>query len=84
MRPRAYTKLREPNLVWKLPKLLPSFPTWPAVTKNLANGADLMIPGIVVDQERGIKAYQDGQLKKVRLTRPKSLPCVSMMNFSLF
>lgn len=51
--------------LWKFPKLLPSFPTWPAVTKNLSNGADLMIPGIVVDQERGIKAYQDGQLKKV-------------------
>lgn len=50
--------------LWKFPDLLPSFPTWPLVLPKIANGADLMIPGIVVDYERGDKAYLDGKLKR--------------------
>ena len=42
---------------------------WPPVAKKLANGADLMLPGVVVDKEHGLKAYNlDGRrLQKVRL-----------------
>ncbi|TRY72572.1 hypothetical protein TCAL_00197 [Tigriopus californicus] len=50
--------------LWKYPDLLPSFPTWPLVLPKIANGADLMIPGIVVDYERGDKAYLNGKLKR--------------------
>lgn len=42
---------------------------WPPVAKKLANGADLMLPGVVVDKELGLKAYNlDGRrLQKVCL-----------------
>lgn len=42
---------------------------WPPVAKKLANGADLMLPGVVVDKEQGLKAYNlDGRrLQKVCL-----------------
>ena len=33
------------------------FIRWPPVAKKLANGADLMLPGVVVDKEQGLKAY---------------------------
>merc|ERR1719188_1014520 len=46
--------------LWRHPDLLPSFPTWPPVAKKLANGADLMLPGVVVDRELGLKAYNLG------------------------
>ena len=34
-----------------------AFDRWPPVAKKLANGADLMLPGVVVDREQGLKAY---------------------------
>ena len=42
---------------------------WPPVAKKIANGADLMLPGVVVDKEQGLKAYNlDGKrLQKVRI-----------------
>ncbi len=50
--------------LWQLPELMPSMKThWP-VAKKLANGADLMLPGIVVDESLGIRAYNDGKIKK--------------------
>ncbi len=53
--------------LWRYPALLPAFPTWPPVVKKIANGADLMLPGVVVDQELGMKAYYgpEGKLEKV-------------------
>ena len=60
--------------LWRHADLLPSFPTWPPVAKKLANGADLMLPGVVVDRELGLKAYnlggarlQKGDLLQVNL-----------------
>ena len=60
--------------LWRHPDLLPSFPTWPPVAKKLANGADLMLPGVVVDRDLGLKAYnlggarlQKGDLLQVNL-----------------
>jgi translation initiation factor 2D len=50
--------------LWRHPDLLPAFPTWPPVVKKIANGADLMLPGVVVDRELGIKAYNGGKLQK--------------------
>jgi len=42
-------------------QLLPVFTTHPPVLAKLVNGADLMLPGIVVDESKGIKAYCDGK-----------------------
>ena len=55
--PTVYTQ-------WQHPNILPSFPTWEPVFKKIANGADLMLPGVVVDSNLGMKAY--GNLTKVR------------------
>ena len=53
--------------LWRHPDLLLSFPTWPLVMPKLANGADLMLPGIVVNYDLGVKAYHDNKIKKVSL-----------------
>lgn len=37
--------------VWKAPSACPSLLTWEAVLRKLANGADLMVPGLVVREE---------------------------------
>ncbi|XP_054714541.1 eukaryotic translation initiation factor 2D-like [Uloborus diversus] len=37
--------------LWKYPTLLPTIATVPAVLEKICNGADLMAPGIVVDDE---------------------------------
>jgi len=50
--------------LWKYPELLPFLTTWPPVMSRIANGADLMLPGVIVDEEKGIKAYCDGRLNK--------------------
>lgn len=50
--------------LWQYPDLLKCFPTHPPVVKKLANGADLMLPGMVVDHSLGDKTY--GKLKKVK------------------
>ena len=31
---------------------------------RIANGADLMLPGVIINEENGIKAYCDGKLSK--------------------
>lgn len=51
--------------LWKFPDLLLSFPTLPPVMPKIKNGADLMLPGIVVDRSRGNRAFHNGTLKKV-------------------
>jgi len=50
--------------LWKYPKLVPSVTTWPPVMEKIANGAHLMLPGIIINDEKGMKAYCDGKLKK--------------------
>ena len=35
-----------------------------AVMPRLANGADLMLPGVIINDEKGIRAYCDGKLAK--------------------
>lgn len=35
-----------------------------AVMPRIANGADLMLPGVIINDEKGIKAYCDGKLAK--------------------
>ena len=44
--------------------MIPFLTTWPPVMSRIANGADLMLPGVIVDEEKGIKAYCDGKLAK--------------------
>jgi len=50
--------------LWKYPEMIPYLTTWPPVMSRIANGADLMLPGVIVDEEKGIKAYCDGKLAK--------------------
>jgi len=50
--------------LWKYPELIPYLTTWPPVMSRIANGADLMLPGVIIDEEKGIKAYCDGRLAK--------------------
>merc|ERR1719348_825988 len=50
--------------LWRHPSLLPTLTTWPPVLERLTRGADLMLPGVIVDEERGLKAYCEGKLEK--------------------
>ncbi|XP_065576712.1 eukaryotic translation initiation factor 2D-like isoform X2 [Artemia franciscana] len=48
--------------LWQAPNILPSFATFEDVLPRIANGADLMLPGVVVDHTLGVRAY--GKLPK--------------------
>ncbi|XP_014678119.1 PREDICTED: eukaryotic translation initiation factor 2D-like [Priapulus caudatus] len=37
--------------LWKHPDLLPALTTWPSVFKNLSQGADLMLPGVILKND---------------------------------
>ena len=50
--------------LWLFPCLLPVFTTWTPVMARIANGADLLLPGVIVDEEKGMKAYGEGLLEK--------------------
>ena len=50
--------------LWKNPDLLPCFTTWTPVMARIANGADLLLPGVIIDEEKGMKAYGEGTLEK--------------------
>ncbi|XP_059351890.1 eukaryotic translation initiation factor 2D-like isoform X2 [Daphnia carinata] len=50
-------------LLWILPgKLIPYFTTWHEVVPKFNNGADLMLPGFIIKEELGLRAY--GRLNK--------------------
>ncbi|KAK3912166.1 Eukaryotic translation initiation factor 2D [Frankliniella fusca] len=49
-------------LLWQFPNLVPSFTTWPPVLQKIKNGADLMLPGVVLPEGISINAY--GKLAK--------------------
>ena len=51
-------------LLWILPSkpLIPYFTTWNEVVPKFNNGADLMLPGMIVKEELGLRAY--GKLNK--------------------
>lgn len=38
-------------ILWSLPELIPSLSTWSPVFEKLSNGADLMLPGVVIPYE---------------------------------
>ena len=50
--------------LWKYPKMLPVLTTHVPVMSRIANGADLMLPGVIIDESKAIKAYCDGKLEK--------------------
>ncbi|XP_034251739.1 LOW QUALITY PROTEIN: eukaryotic translation initiation factor 2D [Thrips palmi] len=50
-------------LLWQFPDLVPTFTTWPPVLDKIKNGADLMLPGVVLPGGViGINSY--GTLEK--------------------
>ena len=53
-------------MLWKCPQLMEGrfMTTTVGVLPKLQNGADLMMPGVICDQSKGIKAYCDGKLRK--------------------
>jgi len=50
--------------LWKFPKVLPVLTTQVPVMSRLLNGADLMLPGVIVDDSKCIKGFCDGLLEK--------------------
>ncbi|XP_037086495.1 eukaryotic translation initiation factor 2D-like [Pollicipes pollicipes] len=71
----CYLSAREPVLLeldgrllptvytlWRYPDLLPTFTTFAPVLTKLRGGADLMLPGVIVDRELGLRAF--GRLQK--------------------
>lgn len=53
-------------LLWVLPgKLIPYFTTWEDVVPKFNNGADLMLPGIIVQEDKGVRCY--GRLSRGEL-----------------
>ena len=63
--------------LWKHPGMMPHFSTFADVVPKMANGADLMLPGVVINPELGMKAYNNGLIKKndplaVNLTKNKA------------
>ena len=82
-------KLIFPTLytLWQCPSLLMTMSTYSPVVQKMANGADLMLPGIVVNESLGMKAYCDGKIKKddimsVNLVNNKACVAVGMSSYS--
>ncbi|KAF4530566.1 hypothetical protein B566_EDAN009721 [Ephemera danica] len=48
--------------LWQFPHLLYTFTTWPPVLSKLTSGADLMLPGVIVDDPFTIKSF--GKMEK--------------------
>ncbi|KAA3672929.1 translation initiation factor 2D [Paragonimus westermani] len=74
-----YQKALIPSLflLWLLPDLLPHFKTHDGIIPKLASGADLMIPGIVLDQPLSPSSFdyiQKGVLCAVSTTSSRSVP----------
>lgn len=61
--------------LWQLPRLLPTMTTYDPVVSKIANGADLMLPGVIVNDSLGIKAYgkiEKGDIHSVNLLSNKA------------
>ncbi|XP_038069170.1 eukaryotic translation initiation factor 2D-like [Patiria miniata] len=52
--------------LWKHPNLLPCLTTWPQVLDKISGGADLMLPGVIL-QQSGLPRLSKGQLCAVCL-----------------
>lgn len=80
-------KLIFPSLwtLWQHPNLLPTMTTHAPVVSKMANGADLMLPGIVINEELGDKAYgkiEKDQILSVNLTKNKAPVAIGMAHLS--
>ena len=80
-------KLIFPTLwtLWQHPGLLPTMTTYAPVVEKLANGADLMLPGIIVDESLGMTAF--GKINKddslsVNLSENKASVAIGMAALS--
>ncbi|KAH9498457.1 Eukaryotic translation initiation factor 2D [Bulinus truncatus] len=61
--------------LWQFPEILPTFRTWPPVFEKLQKGADLMLPGVVPDNEPSPKMFgklQKGDLVSIKIAGNKS------------
>ncbi|KAK3783157.1 hypothetical protein RRG08_046951 [Elysia crispata] len=61
--------------MWQHPDILPSFRTWPPVFEKLQKGADLMLPGVIPDNQPSPKMFgnlQKGDLVSVKIAGNKA------------
>ncbi|XP_013073483.2 eukaryotic translation initiation factor 2D-like isoform X1 [Biomphalaria glabrata] len=61
--------------LWQFPEILQAFRTWPPVYEKLQKGADLMLPGVVPDNEPSPKMFgklQKGDLVSIKIAGNKS------------
>ncbi|KAJ6645425.1 Eukaryotic translation initiation factor 2D [Pseudolycoriella hygida] len=67
--------------LWLVPSLLPAFTTHPAVLPRLANGADLMLPGIIRQGQgpRSYGYYKKHEIVAVNLTSNKAAIAVGLL-----
>lgn len=67
--------------LWQAPELVPYFTTFPPVLLKLANGADLMVPGIIREGSdlRAFGRYKKDEICAVNLTSNKSAVGVGLV-----
>ncbi|CAL1534365.1 unnamed protein product [Lymnaea stagnalis] len=61
--------------LWLHPDIVPAFRTWPPVFEKLQKGADLMLPGVVPDNEPSPKMFgnlQKGDIVSIKIAGNKS------------
>lgn len=62
--------------LWAFPDLMASFTTWPPVFEKLSGGADLMLPGVILQDDNSIDEklanVRQGQICSVKLLGNKS------------
>lgn len=70
--------------LWKFPSLLPVLTTWPLVFDKLTRGADLMLPGLIFDQdsEENLESLRIGDVCAVKLAGNKSAIAVGTLAVS--
>ncbi|XP_023221006.1 eukaryotic translation initiation factor 2D-like [Centruroides sculpturatus] len=66
--------------LWKFPDLLPVLTTWPLVFDKLIRGADLMLPGLIIDQDdENLDSLKIGDVCAVKLAGNKSAIAVGTL-----
>ncbi|XP_067137065.1 eukaryotic translation initiation factor 2D [Centruroides vittatus] len=66
--------------LWKFPDLLPVLTTWPLVFDKLIRGADLMLPGLIIDQDdENLDSLKIGDVCAVKLAGNKSAVAVGTL-----
>ncbi|KAG8238615.1 hypothetical protein J437_LFUL017742 [Ladona fulva] len=77
-------------MLWKFPTLVHSYTTYPVVFSKLVGGADLMLPGVVVEEPFTIKSFgkvEKGDVVAVNLTdnfAPVAVGTAALSSFDMY